>query len=186
MIIGLVRHFPVDFKFHRWSDSDTFDRNMEEYDSGKIVPMTIDRNLKWWDKAYCSTMKRALETSCLIGQETCEKTDLLREVPLRAGFRTKLRFPVFFWALIARLQWLFKTGPQPEQRTQSLARAREFIRRHCLSADPSHRILVISHGFFMICLRWELRKLGFSGPLLIHVKNGRLYRFKRNDPPGGS
>ena len=177
MIVGLVRHFPVDFKLDNWSNSSTFNQNMEAYNSEDIIPITPDHDFKQWDYCFTSTMKRALETSKIIGTNTCVKTDLLREVPLRAGFRTGFKIPVFLWALIARLQWLLKTGPQPENSKMSLARARKFIQQHCLSTSQSARILVITHGFFMICLRRELLKLGFSGPRLLHVKNGKLYTF---------
>jgi broad specificity phosphatase PhoE len=179
MIIGLVRHFPVNFKFAKLSNSDTFNQNMESYDSEDIISIATDHDFKQWDHCFTSTMKRALATSKIIGTNSCVQTDLLREVPLTAGFKIGFKIPVFMWALIARLQWLFKTGPQPENRKMSLARARKFIQQHCLSASPSARILVITHGFFMTCLRWELRKLGFSGPLLIHVKNGKLYTFEK-------
>jgi broad specificity phosphatase PhoE len=157
---------------------------MEFYNSVDIIPISPPHDFKQWDRCFTSTMKRALETARLLNWDDCVKTDLLREVPLRAGFQTRIKLPVFLWAMIARFQWLIKTGPQPENRRKSLNRARKFIHSHCLSASHTARILVITHGFFMTCLRWELLKLGFSGPLLTHVKNGKLYIFKKDDKSG--
>jgi broad specificity phosphatase PhoE len=179
MIIGLVRHHPVNFKLKKWSDSNTFNQNMESYNSAGIIPITPDHDFEQWDYCYTSTMKRALKTAKIIYTGQFIPTDLLREVPLKAGFQTRLKIPIFLWALVGRLQWLFKAKTQPENREMSTHRAREFIHQHCISHPRSTRILVVSHGFFMTCLRRELLKLGFSGPLLLHVKNGKPYKFTK-------
>ena len=181
MIIGLMRHFPVAFGFTKWCDSDTFNREMDAYNISPVRHMKARHYEQEWVSCHSSTMKRALETARLVFDRPHIQTDLLREVPLVAGFRTRLKIPVFLWAVVGRLQWLFNSKRQPETRKQSYQRARSFLSQILLKAKLDHKLLIITHGFFMLSLRRELLRLGFRGPRLFHVKNGKLYHFEKED-----
>jgi broad specificity phosphatase PhoE len=183
MIIDLMRHFPVDFNFSKWSDSETFNQDMNSYNNAPVCPMKHRTHNQQWDTCFSSTMKRAVDTAKLIFNRDHIQTDQLREVPLVAGFKIPVKIPVFLWAVIGRLQWLFNSKHQPETRKQSSQRAHSIVSYTCLKAERNHKFLFVTHGFFMLCIRSELLRFGFRGPRLFHVKNGRLYRFEKNPDP---
>lgn len=180
MEIGLIRHFPVDYRFKRWSDSSAFDRDMDHYDKTGIIIPESRINPTGWDVCYCSTMSRAMKTAEILLGTGIIPTDLLREVPLRAGFHTRLRLPLALWALIGRIQWRLDCPSQPESREKTTARILDFYRKFCLTLGHQSRILVVTHGFFMVCFRKFLKKNGFSGPFFLKPGNGAIYRFRDN------
>ncbi|MCK4837143.1 MAG: histidine phosphatase family protein [Candidatus Aminicenantes bacterium] len=170
----------MNFNFKKWSDSETFNQNMKSYNNASVNPPSHTFNTKEWDACFTSTMKRAVDTAKIIYNQKITGTDLLREVTLKAGFSTKIKIPVFLWAVIGRFQWYFNSKSQPETKNMSYRRARTFFSGYCFSDKNHHKLLIITHGFFMLSLRRELLKLGFNGPRLLHVKNGKLYQFEKN------
>jgi broad specificity phosphatase PhoE len=178
MEIALMRHYPVDFHFEPWSDSAAFDRDMDTYDTAPIKIPKIKIKLSDWDICYCSTLSRATKTAeRIMAGKKIVRTDLLIEVPLKSAIRTRFKLPLAFWAFAARIQWWFNTGSQPESRKITTRRAIDFYTRFCRTNEDHFRILVVTHGFFMVCLRRLLKKKGFSGPWFLKPANGEIYVF---------
>lgn len=184
MIVGLLRHFPVDFSFSKWCDSQTFNRDMNTYNRSPVRNLDYRSIEQKWDICFTSPMKRAVDTAKILFNREYIPTSLLREVPLVAGFQTRMKIPLFLWAIIGRGQWLLNSRRQPENRNQSHGRARSVLSQIIESADTYQKILLVTHGFFMLILRRELLGLGFRGPRLLHVKNGKLYQYEKTAAPG--
>jgi len=179
--IGLMRHFPVKYKLHKFSNSSLFNQDMEAYNTSPVKIIEIQNNTHNWSICYSSDMKRADETSKQIFKGEIISTQLLREVPLQAGFKTSLKLPLFFWATLGRLQWFFNSKNQQESKKMSLSRAKSFISQFCSDQINGKNILVITHGFFMMNLKKELIRCGFKGRNFFKVKHGTVYIFEKTE-----
>lgn len=178
MEIGLMRHYRVNHRLRRLSDAATFNRDMETYDRADIVLPSGSHREDHWDICFTSAMKRAIESGRHIFPGEIRVSDLLNEVPMHAGFKTRLKLPLFLWALIARAQWLVQSARQKEGRGLTRSRAKAFVSRFCMTQDDNARILVISHGFFLAILSRVLRGCGFRGRRFLKAENGRIYYFR--------
>ena len=178
MEIGLMRHYRVNHRFQRLSDAATFNRDMEIYNQADIVLPPGAHPMGNWDVCFTSAMKRAIETGRHVFRGKIRVNNLLNEVPMHAGFRTRLKLPLFLWAFIARAQWLIQSARQKEGRDLTLSRARTFMSEFSVKENDDARILVISHGFFLVVLRRVLRGFGFRGRAFLKAKNGRIYLFR--------
>ena len=179
MEVGLMRHYRVNHRFKRLSSAAGFDRDMEIYDrSGIILPGDKGPG-KAWDRCYTSAMNRAVETGRHIFGSGIKISGLLNEVPMLAGFKTRMRVPLILWAIIARWQWLFESKRQAEGRRVTLSRAESFTSRLCEETREDARVLVVSHGFFLLILRRVLRRSGFRGRRFLKARNGHIYLFRK-------
>jgi hypothetical protein len=177
--IGLMRHFPVTYKLRKFSSSAMFDQDMEAYNTSPVTIINTNSDSKNWSICYTSNMKRADETGRHIFKGEIKTTPLLREVPLQAGFKTNLKLPLFFWATLGRIQWLFNSEKQPETKKMSLNRAKSFISELNSNLEDKKNILIISHGFFMMNLKKELYRAGFRGRNFMKAKHGIIYSFEK-------
>jgi broad specificity phosphatase PhoE len=174
-----MRHYRVNHRFRRLSSAAGFDRDMEIYDRSDIIhpdAASADEN---WDHCYTSAMNRAVETGRHIFGSGIKISDLLNEVPMHAGFKTRMKVPLFLWAFIARCQWLIGSKRQVEGRRATLDRAESFALRLHKENRRGTRILVVSHGFFLLILRRTLHGYGFCGKRFYKARNGHIYLFRK-------
>lgn len=177
MYIGLVRHFKVDCNAQAFMTSDDFEKWVIEYDNSHIIENEFEtKNIKW-DKCFSSDLPRAIKTSETIFQGEILKTPLLREVPLSAIYKTKLKLPHMFWCILARMAWSFKHKSQAETKRDTESRINEFL--NSLDKELDNNMLIVCHGFFMKILEKELKKRGFRGRNMYFPKNGTLYLYKK-------
>ncbi len=103
------------------------------------------------------------------------RTELIGEVPLRSAFDTKYRFPLWFWNVAGRMQWLFGCKRQPESRNGTKERALRFVHELTLRDDDC---AIVTHGFFMHTLIRVMKKQGFTeGKNMLHYDNGEAVIF---------
>jgi broad specificity phosphatase PhoE len=178
MRIGLMRHLKVDYSYSFAEDAAGFRRQVDNYDRADV----LHRNGKargTWDICYASSLKRARKTASLLYNGKVIVTDTLREVPANPVCRTRLRLPVIGWFTAARLAWIFNCKSQPEGRSRTGKRAREFLRTIFEAHPPHARILVVSHGFFMLNLGKALKESGFKGGPIVKPGHAKLYIYEK-------
>jgi len=172
MKIGLVRHFKVDLKRDFFMTSEKYNQYMSEYEKTEVIPneLVVDKN---WDKCYCSSMQRAINTAKTIYHGDITITDRLVEISFTARINTKIPLPYYFWTLINRIAWFRNHVSQPEGRTKTLKRIDEIINEILKQQDKN--ILIVSHAGTLYEIRKILKRKGFKGHRFIKARNGKLY-----------
>ncbi|OGU55348.1 MAG: hypothetical protein A2V66_04005 [Ignavibacteria bacterium RBG_13_36_8] len=177
MIIGLIRHFKVDISFNKkFYSAEEFNRIMEEYNRTPVISAEVNLNGVDWEVCYSSSLPRAVTTAESIFNGEIIKTDLLREVELRTFTNKNYYMPASLWHFGGRVAWYKEKPSQPENYTQSLARADKFL--DLIFSSDEQNVLCVSHGFFMGILFRKLFKKGFTADVDFRPRNGKLYVFK--------
>lgn len=174
MIIGLIRHFKVDFKpVKRIYSADDFSRAMDLYENSPVILDSIKLSNNNWDVCYCSTINRAIVTANNIYNGKIIYTDLIVEVPVTPFTKNKIKLPSFVWHLGGRIAWHKNHHSQPEKRSETLIRIKSFLDE--ISGNNYKSVLVVTHGFFMRVLVEQLIKNGYKGKIDVRPVNGKLY-----------
>ena len=135
MRVIIIRHFKVQHTWKRCCTSVEFDEECRLYDK---APIERTKNKEIYDvkNVYISNLDRSLQTAkALFGDMDYCRTELIGEVPLRSAFDTKYRFPLWFWNVAGRMQWLFGCKRQPESRNGTKERALRFVHELTLRDD---------------------------------------------------
>jgi broad specificity phosphatase PhoE len=179
MKVGLVRHFKVDLRHHRyrWTSSHEYHQWLQAYDTADIKPNQLLLNPEDWEICYCSDLYRAEKTARLIYSGPIIVTPLLREIQLHPVLQNNFRLPFGLWDVMGRIAWYNSRPSQVETRQQTMLRVREFI--SLLVQNPVNT-LVVSHGGFMLFLRREMERQGFKGDQFTRARNGRLYLYEKS------
>ena len=177
MVIGLVRHFKVDYSKNKWMTPQELLEWIMRYDDGGVLPRPFDARGVSWQKCYSSDLPRAMHTSRGIFSGEITATPLLREVPMSPPFKSRVPLPYFFWYIAGRFCWFFGTKSQQESARQSRERARTFLDS---LEDTDGGILLVTHGVFMHPLQKELLRRGFKGRFINAPRNGGLYIFRKD------
>jgi broad specificity phosphatase PhoE len=178
MIIGLIRHFQVDFPPQKkLMNSEDFRQSMEVYDSSPVIKKEINIDPDDWDICYSSTLPRAITTAKTIYPYEIINTEDIREVQMYPRFKSNLKFPSIFWGILARIAWHRSHPSQVETKNSTGERIDNFYKT--ISAGNKKNILVVTHGFFMRLLAERLIKEGFSGKYDAIPKNGVLHIFNK-------
>lgn len=179
MRIGLVRHFKVHCPHKKMMTSEEFRQWSKKYEHAKIIKNAVEMYGIQWDICYSSDLPRAVTTAKEVYSGNINFDKLLREVDNAPFIHTeRLRLPFALWHICGRLAWLFKSKSQPETIRGTKKRVRRFMNKIDWSKE---NILIVSHGFMMYNLQSELRKRGFKGIKVRHVKNGFLYEYIKED-----
>ncbi len=173
MKLGLVRHFKVIVNEKAFLNSDEFADAMKRYDIANVQNNGLQINSDDWDICYCSSLPRALTTAETIYNKKIVKTDLAVEVPISPVFKTKLKFPILFWHIIARIAWFFNHKSQREGINETRKRVAKFY--NLIKNSGYKRILIVAHGYFLHNFIQEMKKKGFAGEVEVNVKNAKLY-----------
>jgi broad specificity phosphatase PhoE len=175
MKIVLIRHYKVDFAWKFWYNSEEYNHALEGYNTAAVVKTAGSRETK--DRLICSTLSRAGSTAkMLFGREPDWCTDVLREVPIRAFVKTRIRLPKIVWDIAGRLFWRFDGHSQPESYTQSAARVNGFISS---IIEEGQDAVVVCHGWVMKLMVPRLKALGFRGPSPLFIRNGVPYEYSK-------
>ena len=109
---------------------------------------------------YTSRLERSKRTALyLYGEAALKQTELLDEVPLKSGFDTELRLPLWFWNLLGRIQWFLNYPRQAEPRRLTERRAKKLVGKVCAVGEDC---ILVTHGFYMHTLVKEFQKAGFK------------------------
>ncbi len=179
-MIGLVRHFKVNLDTgNRLYTPNEFNIAMDQYDIAPVIIKPFDSKNIVWNKCYCSDLPRAITTAkTIFPNSDIEITPLLREVPLRAFTKKRIKLPALFWHIGARIAWHHNKPSQPESRIQTEKRIRDFL-EILGNRDSKENILIVTHGFFMINFHRYLSKIGYAGKIDPRPRNGILYLIKK-------
>jgi hypothetical protein len=177
MKIGLLRHFKTDYRFLERCDSEAYNNEYLNYEKSHIIPVGAKDFTGDYTICYAGTAPRALETAESVFAKEIIPTAELREVPLQAIFTTRIKLPLKLWHFINRIGWAFNAKKMPENRKQTENRARQFLGKIVEPNPSDKKILLVTHGFFMVSLQSELIKRGFKGKEFIRPEHGILYEF---------
>ena len=159
MKIYIIRHAQVDFCWSRQCTSNEFDMECSRYDSSPVKETACKIPQAEYHRVYVSELSRSLETAeILFPDGDFIKTGLINEVPLRSSFDTEKKLPLWFWNISGRLQWFINSIRQAEGRLYTKERARQFVEIICKGNSDC---AVVTHGFYMHILLWEMKKAGF-------------------------
>ena len=167
----IIRHAKVDFLWNNWCTSEEFDKECREYDKALIKDIDFVIPHFKYQRMYVSTFPQSRNTAMrLFPEASLKETELINEVPLKSGFDTEKKLPLWFWSISGSLQWIINVSRQPEGRSRTKMRARRFVDTIC--RDNSNCI-VVTHGFYMHILLREMKKAGFrTSKLRLAHKNG--------------
>ncbi len=180
MIVGIVRHNKVDYNFPFFTNSENFNKIFQEYSDASIVNNNI-KQVENWDICFSSPLKRTCDSAKyhFKGEVVCH--DELKEIPIKAPFKFKFKLPIHLWFLISRIAWYFNRKSQPETKRKCLYRAEKFL-AECFFNNENKKVLIVTHGSFMFCLKKILKKNGFKGEHISFIKPpipGKIYFYKK-------
>ena len=178
MNVVVIRHGKVDFKWRNWSTSEQFDMDCKDYDRALVKPFSVEILNKKFEKIYISSLSRSRDTAIQIfGKKNFITTKLIDEVPIHSSVVSKVKLPLLFWNISARIQWLFNSQRQQECRKDTVYRAEQFVN---MLLQNEEDCTVITHGFFMQTLIACLKKKGFCiGHTKLKYSNGEYIIAKR-------
>lgn len=175
MKIGLVRHFKVKHKFPERMLLTAAEvlQWLEAYEAAEVAPKTVDLCGVEWKRCISSPLHRAAKTANTIFAGEITQSDDLKEFDILPFLNSTLRLPFILWAIVIRIKFS-TSGPltSPFRRKIS-AFTDELLARH------DHDVLVVSHGFVMMCLQKELVRRGFRGNTFGTPENGKVYVFEK-------
>ncbi len=179
MKIGLLRHFKVNCPHEKMMTSEEFREWSERYEHSKVIKKPVEMYGTSWDICYSSDLPRAVTTAKEVYSGNIHLDKLLREVDNAPFIHTeKIRLPFEVWHVCGRLAWFFKSKSQPESIKGTQKRINQFLDKIDWEKE---NILIVFHGFMLYNFQRELRKRGFQGANVRHVKNGFLYEYVRED-----
>ncbi len=159
MRVMIIRHGKVLHNWKKWCTSAEFDKQCALYDKAPIDTESVDTVNGDIQKIYISDLDRTLQTAeKIFGDLDFERTSKINEVPLRSGFDTAVKMPLWFWNALGRLQWMMGSKRQPENKAQTISRADQFVGS---IVDRDEDCCVVTHGFFMHTLIRMLKNAGF-------------------------
>ncbi len=180
MKIVVIRHGKVLHDWKKKCTSAEFDKQCALYDLAPVDTSSVGAEAYDVQTIYISTLDRTLQTAKKIfGDVDFKRTSMLNEVPLRSGFDTARKMPLWFWNALGRLQWLTGSKRQPESKAQTTIRARRFADS---IRDLNVDCAIVTHGFFMHTLISELEKEGFKAvKKRVNYRNGEAIVLKRDN-----
>jgi len=179
MKIGLVRHFEVvtGLPEKKWLNPKEFNDWFARYDMAEVKEKSVDLGGIAWQRCFSSDLPRALKTAQRIYGGDIIATGMLREMTVRAVMNRDIRLPFSVWKLLVRLAWYSSHRSLLENKRQFLGNVKRFA--HDILPRGDGNTLVVGHGGFMLFLRKELMRQGFTGPKFTIPENGKLYIFEK-------
>jgi len=176
--LGVARHFPVSHNRFKVMNAQEFSHWIHWYDQeAQTTVLPFPEVSQDWDVCYCSNLERAVITASALYRKPILFREALREVPF-APVLFPWPLPLMIWKILSRLGWWLDLPHQVETRMATRKRA-ESVLADIVNNHPGQRVLLITHGFFMQCLRRQVRELGFAGQMPLHPQGGTIYRFTR-------
>lgn len=171
MILIVIRHGKVNYKWSKWCNSAEYDKECIEYDVAPIKNGTFKVPEIRFQNIYISTLSRSRDTAIKIFSKdnltgNFTSTEWIDEVPLKSSFDTGLKLPLWFWNLTGSIQWFMDRPRQTEGRRDTKKRAGLFVE---LLLEKGVDSAIVTHGFYMHTLLWEMKKAGFR------IKGSHIY-----------
>ncbi|EFM10887.1 Phosphoglycerate mutase [Paenibacillus curdlanolyticus YK9] len=180
--IGLVRHYPVQLPLEsKRIDAAQFAGWCDRYNSASVkIPASSSIKATDWDVCLSSDMRRAATTAQHIygTKGGVVFTTKLREIELAPFWNTRIRLPLLVWAAVSRAAWYASHRSQPESKRQARVRAAA-LADQLMGYGGEKRVLLVSHGAFLLVLQRELRRRGYRGPRIMHAAHGKPYVMRR-------
>ena len=180
MKIALLRHAKVNWNDPFYTTAAEFNAGRKSYDAAAISSSNLHLSSKDFPVCYVSPLPRAKFTAAKVYDGFPVIAEELVEVMNASNFLKGFKLPTFLRSAIGRIAWLFNSKALPENRRQSMERARRFIA--LILSRHTENILLVSHGFFIRCLARALREQGFRGQRVWFPRNVKIYTFVRNQP----
>jgi broad specificity phosphatase PhoE len=178
MVVTLLRHYKVAYTWKGRYTPEAFRAALRGYDEADVIDQ--HEEVAGYQKVIISSLKRTLQTLQFIRPgDDYQRTSLLDEVPMGPFTDKEKSYSLHLLNVLGRLQWLFNSGRQPENREESTQRARTFIEEY-LKEDQHY--LIIGHGLFLRVLSYEMLKRGFRGKRILHFDNGRYFTYELSRP----
>ncbi len=173
MKIGIVRHARVNYRYKRFTTGVTFIEGRNAYDTAQTAITKLEIKAADFPVCYTSSQPRALQTANMIYPGPVIISDDLVEVMSASFFLAKLHLPTLLRKIFSRVAWYFNFKMMPETRSQTMQRAERFL--DMILSNNNTDVLIITHGFFMFCLKRVLYNHGFRGHVPLFPKNAVLY-----------
>lgn len=173
MKIGIVRHAKVNYRNKRFTTGATFIEGLKNYDAAQTAITNLKIKASDFPACYTSSQPRAMQTAKMIYPGQVVITDDLVEVPTASFILTRIQLPTLMRKILSRIAWYLNLKIMPETRSQTMLRAERFV--NTMLSENKTDVLLITHGFFMFCLKRALFKHGFRGHIALFPKNAMLY-----------
>ncbi len=177
MKIGIVRHAKVNYRYKRFTTEITFTEGRKAYDTAQTAITKLEIKAADFPVCYSSSQPRALQTANMIYPGPVIISDDLVEVLSASFLLAKLNLPTLMRKIFSRIAWYFNFKMMPETRSQTMHRAERFV--DMMLAEKNTDVLIITHGFFMFCLKRVLYRHGFRGHVSLFPKNAVLYMLEK-------
>jgi broad specificity phosphatase PhoE len=172
-----MRHFKVlDLCEEKKFNSEQIDAWVEQYDRSSLEFKSV--NLPSVDMVITSELDRSKKTAQMLNLKYKSDRDL-NEISTKAFINTKKRFSKNSWLFMGRVLWTLNLLKSSENRIDTSKRAKIMALK--LDQNGYDSTLAISHGFFMIFLNKELKKLGYRSIMPKYVKNGVIYKLQKGN-----
>jgi broad specificity phosphatase PhoE len=177
MKIGLVRHFKVDIAYPEKGllNKAEIEAWFAAYASADVQYGSIDLGGVEWKKCFSSSMLRAYHTAKHIYKGEVIKVDVLQELDAMPLLKTSIRWPFILWAIFVRMKF-----SSSDKVVVAFKKNIQLFVEEMLSKN-NHDVLIVSHGFVMMCIQKELMSRGFRGKTFGAPANGKLYVFEKQD-----
>lgn len=173
MEIILMRHYKVGLKFKKNYNSEDFDCDAMLYNQTPVLDQKGPELPLY--RLYASSMPRAQQTAELAFRRQFEILEGVQEVTMRSYCDTGRHHPKWWWELMGRIQWRFNHKRPHETYRETMDRLEKAL---MVLIERDEDAIVVMHGLAMRYMVKILRKYGFSGPTILHAKNGECFTYK--------
>jgi broad specificity phosphatase PhoE len=174
MELILMRHYKVDMVYEKSYDSKGFDEASIKYNQREVFDQIAPILPKY--ALYASQMSRAQQTAKLAFNKEPMILEGVHEVTMKSYKDTSKRYRTWWWELMARLQWRRNHTRPYETYNETMDRLERGLLQ-LIEKDES--AIIVMHGLAMRYMVKVLKKHGFSGPRIIHAKNGQTFKYRR-------
>ncbi len=146
MLIGIVRHFKVDYKFTNFVNSKQYEKELINYENAPIKPILYHYDNDKWKYCYSSNLQRTISSANYIFKNDIIISDLLNATPRLAVFETRIKLPLKLWHFLGKIAWLLNSSTQPETKKEVSIRAKQFVKE---VSNVNGNILIVCHNEYM-------------------------------------
>ena len=167
MKIILIRHAEVDinknsfayaFELKKWLDIYNNAEIKKDFVSKSEISNIFDSS----DKILCSGLKRSYDSVALYGKTPYEEDELFNEAGLPFANWRWVKLPLWVWAIIFRVMWLFGYKKNGESLQEATIRAQKGASKLIASCEKGTTITLLGHGLMNRLIAKELVKRGWS------------------------
>ncbi|MCL2218446.1 MAG: histidine phosphatase family protein [Chitinispirillia bacterium] len=180
MEIRLIRHgkpqFWENYEPYTLMSGDGITAALTEYDKSGVLPTSRPTKLsieaaEGVDVAFCSGLKRAVETASLLGVSAKLIEDpLFAEPEVPHGFWKKAKLPLAIWIGISRVIWALGYTLNCESIKKARARAEKAANVLITAANQNGTVLLVGHSLMNNMIFRSLRRHKWKASRLFNGK----------------